>query len=117
MKKIFIMLLLALMALTCLNTLPRANAQTKPKTATTTAKAPKATTIMGMVSADEKSFVNDKDKKSWTVENPVALKGHAGHHVSVTATVDADKNEITVKSVKMLTAKAKTPKTPTKKAT
>ena len=107
MKKIFIMLL-GLMAAACLTTPRWANAQTKPKAATTAAKA---TTIMGTVSADEKSFVNDKDKKSWTVANPEAVKGHAGHHVSITAQVDAAKGEVTVKSVKMLVAKAKTTKT------
>jgi hypothetical protein len=112
MKKIFIMLL-GLMAVACVTTPPWANAQMKPKAATTAAKA---STIMGTVSADEKSFVKDKDKKSWTVANPEALKGHAGHHVSVTAQVDAAQGEITVKSVKMLAAKAKTTKTPPKKS-
>ena len=118
MKKIF-MMLFGFIMLTCLTTLPRANAQattaTKPKTATSAPKAPKVTTVMGMVSADEKSFVADKDKKSWTVENPEALKGHAGHHVSITAQVDAAKDEVTVKSVKMLTAKAAKPKASTTK--
>src|SRR5713101_3829285 len=111
MKKIFLVVF-GLVALICLKGLPQASAQTKPKAATTAAKA---TTIMGTVSADEKSFVNDKDKKSWMVANPEALKGHAGHHVSVTAQVDAAKGEITVKLVKMLAAKAKTTKTPPKK--
>ena len=109
MKKI-ILVVFGLVALICLKGLPQASAQTKSKAATTTAKAPKAMTIMGMVSADEKSFVNDKDKKSWTVANPEALKGHGGHHVSITAQVDAAKDEVTVKSVKMLAAKAKTTK-------
>ena len=101
MKKIFLVVF-GLVALICLKGLPQASAQTKPKAATT---APKAMTIMGMVSADEKSFVRDKDKKSWTVANPEALKGHAGHHVSITAQVDAAKGEVTVKSVKMVAAK------------
>ena len=106
MKKI-LLLVFGLVALICLKGLPQASAQTKPKAATT---APKAMTIMGMVSADEKSFVNDKDKKSWTVANPEALKGHGGHHVSITAQVDTAKGEVTVKSVKMLGTKAKTTK-------
>ena len=102
-------MLLSIMALTCLNTIHQANAQTKPKAATTAAKA---ITIMGTVSADEKSLVSDEDKKSWTVAKPEALKGHAGHHVSITAQVDAAKDEVAVKSVKMLTANAaKAPKT------
>jgi hypothetical protein len=98
MKKIFIMVVI--MALTCLNTLHQADAQTQPKAAATAAKT---VTVMGTVSADEKSFVGDKDNKSWTVVNPEALKGHAGLHVSITAQVDAAKDEVTVKSVKMKT--------------
>ena len=106
MKRIFLVVF-CLVALTCVKGLPQASAQTKSKAATT---ASKAMTIMGMVSPDEKSFVNDKDKKSWTVANPEAVKGHAGHHVSITAQVDAAKGEVTVKSGKMLAAKAKTTK-------
>ena len=33
-------------------------------------------------------FVTDKDKKIMTVDNQEALKGHEGHHVSVTGKVD-----------------------------
>lgn len=61
----------------------------------------KAVSISGKISDDGKTFVGDKDSKSWTVSNPDALKGHEGHHVVVTAHVDADKNEIHVTSVKM----------------
>jgi hypothetical protein len=107
MKKIFIILLG--MAFVCPNILHQANAQTTPKASTTAAKA---MTIACTVSADEKRIVSDKDEKSWTVANPKTLKGHAGDHVSITAQVDASKNEVTVKSVKVLTAKAaNTPKT------
>ena len=62
--------------------------------------------IKGTVTADgdKLTFVSDKDKKSWEVANPEALKGHEGHHVEVSAHVYADKNQIHVMSVKMLKA-------------
>ena len=60
--------------------------------------------IKGWVKADgdKLTFVADKDKKSWDVINPEALKGHEGHHVEVSAHVYADKGQIHVMSVKML---------------
>jgi len=51
---------------------------------------------------DGKTFVSDKDSKSWTVSNPDSLKGHEGHQVTVTANVDADKSEVTILTVKMI---------------
>jgi hypothetical protein len=62
--------------------------------------------IKGTVKADgdKLSFVSDKDKKSWDVANPEALKGHEGHHVEVSAHVYSDKGQIHVMSVKMLKA-------------
>ena len=63
-----------------------------------------ALTITGKVSEDGKTFVNDKDSKSWTVSNPDLLKGHEGHQVSVTANVNADKNEVTILTVKKIKA-------------
>ena len=44
--------------------------------------------------------VTDKDQKVLTVDNPDALKGHEGHHVAVTGTVEGD--SIHVDSAKML---------------
>lgn len=68
------------------------------------APAPPLKNIKGTVQADgdKLTFVSDKDKKSWDVVNPEALKGHEGHHVEVSAHVYADKNAIHVMSVKML---------------
>ena len=51
---------------------------------------------------DKATFIADKDKKSWDVMNPEALKGHDGHHVVVSAHVYADKGAIHVMSVKMM---------------
>ena len=67
----------------------------------------KLMSISGTVSDDGKSLTADKDQKSWTVQNPEALKGHEGHHVSVRAHVYADKGEIHVMSVKMMGAAKK----------
>lgn len=55
---------------------------------------------------DKYTFVGDKDKKSWEVQNPEALKGHEGHHVELKAHVYADKGQIHVMEVKMLKASA-----------
>ena len=62
--------------------------------------------VSGKVGDDGKTFVADKDGKTWKVSNPDALKGHEGHHVRIKAHVDADKDEINVSSVKMLKAKS-----------
>jgi hypothetical protein len=71
-----------------------------------TAPAAPLKNLKGTVKADgdKLSFVSDKDKKSWDVANPEALKGHEGHHVEVSAHVYADKDQIHVMSVKMLKA-------------
>jgi hypothetical protein len=61
----------------------------------------KAVKVMGKISDDGKTFVSDKDSKSWTISNPDAVKGHEGHHVVLTAHVYADKGEVHVMSLKM----------------
>lgn len=65
----------------------------------------RAVSITGKVGEDGKTFVNDKDNKSWNVSNPETLKGHEGHHVTVRAHVDADKDEIHISSVRMVKAR------------
>ncbi len=53
------------------------------------------------VAAGEKMVVvTDGDQKVLAVENQDALKGHEGHHVAVTGTMEKD--SIKVDSVKML---------------
>jgi len=64
----------------------------------------KAMSITGKIADDGKTFVNDKDGKSWMISNPEAVKGHEGHHVMVKAHVDSAKNEIHVVSLKMVNA-------------
>lgn len=61
-----------------------------------------AVDVKGKISADGKSFVSDKDSKSWTIVNPEAVKGHEGHHVILNAHVYADKGEVHVMSLKMM---------------
>ena len=51
--------------------------------------AMKASSLTGKISDDGKTFVSDKDGKSWTISNPEAVKGHEGHHVTLKAHVSA----------------------------
>jgi uncharacterized protein YxeA len=46
--------------------------------------------MSGRVSSSGKNFTNDKDSKSYKVDNPEALKGHEGEHVAVIVHVDPD---------------------------
>lgn len=54
------------------------------------------------VNGDKLIFVSDKDNKSWDVVNPQALKRYVGDHVEVSANVYADKGQIHIMAVKML---------------
>jgi hypothetical protein len=47
-------------------------------------------------------FVNDKDKQSWNISNPDAVKGHEGHHVKVKATLNEADHSINVEKLTML---------------
>jgi|SRR5579872_2352970 hypothetical protein len=57
--------------------------------------------IVGKISDDGKTFTADKDGKSWTIDNPDAVKGHEGHHVVLHANVNADAGSVHVNSLKM----------------
>jgi pentapeptide MXKDX repeat protein len=61
----------------------------------------KSVKVTGKISEDGKTFVSDSDSKSWTITNPAAVKGHEGHHVTLTAHANADKSEVHVLSLKM----------------
>ncbi len=55
------------------------------------------------IGAGEKvAFVPDGTQDVLIVDNPDSLKGHAGHHVTVTGSTDKDKKTIHVDSVKMM---------------
>ena len=62
----------------------------------------KAVQVTGTIGDDGKTFVSDTDSKSWTITDPDAVKGHEGHHVTLTQHVYADKNEVHVMSLKMV---------------
>lgn len=47
-------------------------------------------------------FVNDKDKQSWDIANPDAVKGHEGHHVKVRAKLDEANHSITIDKLTMM---------------
>src|SRR5271157_5929757 len=60
------------------------------------------------VEAGEKPvLVTDKDQKVVGIDNPDAVKGHEGHHVQVTGTMD-DKGMVHVTKVTMLSQKGGT---------
>jgi hypothetical protein len=73
----------------------------QPDNSKSSASSMKAVSVTGKISEDGKMFVNDQDSKSWMIANPDAVKGHEGHHVTLKAQVDADKNEVHVVSLKM----------------
>lgn len=98
MSELFVVL--SLLTFSWMNVIAQSKTQETPRTAATNAKP---IDITGM-SFDEKLFVSDEDMKIWSVTNPKALKGHAGHHVRITAQVDTTKNAIVVKSITLLPA-------------
>ncbi len=51
------------------------------------------------------AFVSDTDKGVWGVDNPGALAGHEGHHVTIAAHVDKEKKSVHVESVTMMAEK------------
>src|SRR5436853_6772849 len=51
-------------------------------------------TMSGTVSHDRKTFTNDKNNKSYTVDNPDALQGQQDQHVALIVNVDPDTNTI-----------------------
>jgi hypothetical protein len=98
MSELFVVL--GLLTFSWMNFIAQSKTQETPRTAATNAKP---INITGM-SFDEKLFVSDEDMKIWSVTNPKALKGHAGHHVKITAQVDTTKDAIVVKSIRLLRA-------------
>src|SRR5271169_1009229 len=97
MKKL-ITICFALSLLMCGVTVAQDTMKQDNMKADTSAKAVKVT---GKISDDGKTFVSDKDSKSWTISNPDAVKGHEGHHVALKARFSADKNEVDIVSLKM----------------
>jgi hypothetical protein len=94
-------LMAILFALTLLTSLSLVAQDTTKQDSMKSDTSAKAASITGKISDDGKSFVSDKDGKSWTISNPDAVKGHEGHHVTLKAHVSADKGEVDVVSLKM----------------
>jgi hypothetical protein len=44
-------------------------------------------------------FVDEAKKAVWTIDNPDAVKGFYGDHVTVTATADSDKKSVHIDSI------------------
>jgi hypothetical protein len=55
-----------------------------------------------LAAGEKMVFVTDKDHKVLTVDNPDALKDHAGHHVAVKGSVDSSAGTIHVDSASMM---------------
>jgi len=55
-----------------------------------------------LAAGEKVAFVPDGTQDVLIVDNPDALKGHEGHHVTVTGTENKDKKTIHVDSVKMM---------------
>ena len=72
-------------------------------------KAHSKSHLMGKISDDGKSLT-DKDGKSWSIDNPDAVKGHEGHEVTLRGDVDMASNTIHVTSLKMAGEKMKAKK-------
>src|SRR6204780_2034626 len=94
-------LMAIIFALTLLTSLGLVAQDTMPQDSKKSDTSTKAASITGKISDDGKTFVSDKDGKTWTISNPDAVKGHEGHHVTLKAHVSADKNEVEVVSLKM----------------
>ena len=44
-------------------------------------------------------FVDEAKKAVWTIDNPEAVKGFYGDHVTVTATADSDKKSVHIDAI------------------
>lgn len=99
------MMLFSLTVLISLSGWAQSTTPSTQKSSTTTVS--KAMNITGTLSSDGKTFVADKGNKTWTIDNPTAVKADEGHHVSLNATENTSKDTLHVNSAKMV-AKSKT---------
>ena len=93
MTIVFALSLLTAFSLAAQDTTQQDNMKSGPST--------KASHITGKISDDGKTFVSDSDGKSYTINNPDAVKGHEGHHVTLKANVSSDQTSVDVVSLKM----------------
>jgi hypothetical protein len=66
-------------------------------------RTPKPRTVVGLVSADAKTFLDTK-QSLWTVANPSVLTGYENQRVKVKYLVAADQKQILILSVKPVPA-------------
>ena len=76
-----------------------------------TATSPKTMNMLGTLSSNGKTFVADKTNKTWTIDNPDAVKADEGHHVSLTAVQNTATDTLHVNSAKMVKSQAGSSKT------
>jgi hypothetical protein len=70
--------------------------------------APNASCVSKCISEGAKPvFVDDAKKEVYTIDNPDAVKGHYGHHVSVVAKENQDDKTIHIAKVTMLADQGK----------
>jgi hypothetical protein len=64
----------------------------------------KSMTLTGWVKDQEGKtiFENDKDKQTWSISNPDAVKGHEGHHVKVKAKLNESDHSMNVEKLTMM---------------
>ncbi len=66
------------------------------------AKSPDAECVAKCIKGGASPVFVDADGKVWTIDDPDAVKGHYGHHVSVEAKVDPATKSVHVVKVTML---------------
>lgn len=123
MKRILLLILVFTLALGVV-AWAHGSSDKKAKPATSAKASADATTVTGWISDDKCGakganakgeactkkciaggahavLVNDADGKVWAIDNADAIKGHEGHHVTVTGHLDTTKNSIHIASMKM----------------
>ncbi len=102
MKRI-LTLLFALMMTASLGLMAQDNTKAEKKEAKAAEKG-KSMSLTGWVrDQDGKTvFVNDKDKQTWNISNPDAVKGHEGHHVKIKAMLNEGDHSVNVENLSML---------------
>ena len=68
------------------------------------AKGPDPDCVAKCIKDGAKPVFVSEDGKVWTIDDPDAVKGHYGHHVSVVATVDQPAKSVHITKVSMLAA-------------
>ena len=107
MKKLLVVLLLLTMVLVVVAVAKEGTSVngwvTDSKCGVKGANAAHAACAAKCIGAGEKvAFVPDGTQDVLIVDNPDSLKGHEGHHVTVTGSTDKDKKTVHVEAVKML---------------